>query len=440
MDDAIVIGAGMAGMAAARELKRGGVPVRVLEARDRVGGRVHSIRGFCTHPVEAGAEFIHGLDAATWTDVREAAFTVRPCPLMRHTMFNLGGRTRWLPFTLMHPGTWPAFSIMRLIKRIGSRDLSAYEFIERYGYKGRARLLAELTCTAHLPGSIDEVGMLGLREDGVLAIENGLNHRISDGYDELVSYIGRGIECEFGFEVEAVRWEADGVVVRSTDGRETSARAAICALPLGVIQGGRVKFLPDLPESKQVAMKCLKVGPVVKILLLFKERFWPNWLANLVCGLGPVTLYWPVFYNRGGYTDDKPAVLIAYATGPRAAALSAMSVEQALETVVRDLARLFPKAAPQALLLAHHRIDWSADPLACGGYSFVLPGGAGARRRLASPDTGALFWAGSATESSPIAETVETAFLSGRRAASELQHFLQNGFPRPWDPYAAPHF
>ena len=132
-------------------------------------------------------------------------------------------------------------------------------------------------------------------------------------------------------------------------------------------------------------------------------------------------------------------VLIAYATGPRAAGLSAMSPEQALETVVRDLARLFPKAAPQALLQAHRCIDWNADPLACGGYSFVLPGGTGARRRLAVPDTGALFWAGSATESSPIAETVETAFLSGLRAASELQHFLQNGFSCPWDPYSSLH-
>ena len=82
-------------------------------------------------------------------------------------------------------------------------------------------------------------------------------------------------------------------------------------------------------------------------------------------------------------------------------------------------------ATPRRALLSHLRIDWSADSLARGGYSFVLPGGRGERRRLAAPDTGALFWAGSATESSPMAETVEAAFLSGRRAAAELLNFLQ---------------
>jgi len=412
-------------MSAARELKRAGMTVRVLEARKRVGGRVHSLHDFCPQPVEAGAEFIHGVNAATWPDIREASLTVRPCPLVRHTMFNLGGGTRWLPLILMHPGAWPAFTILQRLREVGQEDLSAREFIERRGYRGRARMLAELTCTAHLPGSIDEVGLLGLLKDGVLTLENGLNHRIKEGYDSLVARIGRGIDVEFGFEVESLRWEADGVAAISRDGREIPARAMICALPLGVIQSGQVKFTPALPESKQHALKCLKAGPVVKILLHFKERFWPDWLATLACGCGPVTLYWPVFYSGGHSTDGKPAVLTAYATGPRAAALSAISTEEALETIVKDLSRLFPKAAPRTALLACRRIDWSTDPLACGGYSFVLPGGRGARRRLAAPDTGALFWAGSATESSPIAETVEAAFLSGCRAAAELQHFLQ---------------
>ena len=76
------------------------------------------------------------------------------------------------------------------------------------------------------------------------------------------------------------------------------------------------------------------------------------------------------------------------------------------------------------MLVAHRRVDWGADPLARGGYSFVRVGGAGARKRLAAADTGALLWAGSATESSPIAETVEAAYLSGLRAACEVRAML----------------
>ena len=163
----------MAGVSAARELVAAGLSVCVVEGRDRVGGRVHSVRDFCDEPVEAGAEFVHGVGAATWPELRAAGLEVRPCPLMRHTLFNVGGGTRWLPWILMHPGVWPCFTILREIGRFASPDISAREFVERRGYRGRARILAEMTLSAHLPGNIDEIGMQGLLEDGVLKLETG---------------------------------------------------------------------------------------------------------------------------------------------------------------------------------------------------------------------------------------------------------------------------
>lgn len=423
MIDVLVIGAGMAGVTAARELQRNGLSVRVLEGLQRVGGRVWSPRDFCGEPVEAGAEFIHGSGAATWPEVRAAGLRGRPCPLIRHTMFNLGGGTRWLPLLLLHPGTWPAFTILRRLRRLRPPDLTAREFIHRQGYRGRARLLAEMTCTAHLPGSLDEVGLLGYREDGVLRLETGLNHRLAEGYDALVRHIGSGLDIEFGCCVERIAWEPDRVTVTSTGGGEHTAAAAISTLPLGVVQSGGVRFEPALPEARRNAMAGLQVGPVVKVLLRFSERFWPRWLANLGCGTGPATLYWPVFYGAG----ERPPVLTAYATGPRAARLARGSEEEAVETVLADLARLFPKTDPRRGFLAGRRIDWAADPFAGGGYSFVRPGygGRGVRSCLAAPDTGALFWAGSATQTEPIAETVEAAYLSGLRASRETLDFLR---------------
>jgi hypothetical protein len=122
MLDAIVIGAGMAGLTAARELTRNGFAVALVEARERTGGRVYSVRDFCGEPVEGGAEFIHTSDAAIWPEIRAAGLAVRRCPLARNSMFNLGGRTRWLPWLLLHPGVWPAFPILRQIRRVGPRD------------------------------------------------------------------------------------------------------------------------------------------------------------------------------------------------------------------------------------------------------------------------------------------------------------------------------
>jgi monoamine oxidase len=420
--DVIVIGAGTAGVTAARELARTGFSVTVVEGRSRVGGRVYSLRDFCGEPVEGGAELIHGVGAATWPEVCAAGVSVRPCPASR-TLFNLGGATRWLPWLLLHPGVWPSFTILRAVARLEPPDLSAREFIERRHYRGRARLMAEMVLTAHLPGSLDEVGVLGLVGDGVLALETGVNHRVVEGYDRVLACMAQGLDIRFGFAVERIEWSAKRVAVCSAAGEELAAPAAVCTLPVGVLQSGRPQFVPGLPEGKRSALAHMVMGPVCKLLMQFSEPFWPRWAAMIGCGVGPVTLYWPVFWG----VDDKPAVLIAYCTGPRAAALGRVGESTAADIVLRDLARLFPHADPRRRLVAYRRVDWTTDPFSLGGYTFLRPGGVGARARLAAADTGALFWAGSATERQPKAATVEAAYLSGLRAAREVRAAMEGG-------------
>jgi len=419
--DALVIGAGMAGVTAARELVRAGLSVIVVEAGDRVGGRLRTIRDFSEQPVEAGAEFIHGNDATTWGEIRAAGLNTRPCHLVRDTMLSFDGPARWLPLALLHPGAWSAAGILRSIARVRAPDCSAREFLDRRQYRGRARLLAGLTLTAHLPGSTDEIGMLGLKSDGVHKLETGLNHRVVEGYDRLCRFVAGDLDIRFGFAVETIRWRPDEVVVQSTEGLELRARTAVCTLPVGVLDSGSIRFEPELPEGKRSALQHLQAGPVLKILLRFRDSFWPRRLAILACASGPLTLYWPI---AGSSARDDP-VLIAYATGPRATALAKISEAEATSIAVRDLGRLFPKADAGGTLTDGRRIDWAADPLARGGYSFVRVGGTGAREMLATADTGALLWAGAATESSPIAETVEAAYLSGLRAAGEVRVLLE---------------
>jgi monoamine oxidase len=412
--DVIVLGAGTAGVTAARELARARFQVVVVEARDRVGGRVHSVHDFCDQAVEAGAEFVHGTGAATWPEIQAARLAVRPCPLFSKAMFNVGGRTRWLPWIVAHPGVWPTYPILHRLKRLRPPDLSAAEFVTRQGYRGRARVMAEMTLAAHLPGSVDDIGVLGLVEDGVLRLETGLNHRIVEGYDRLPQYMAGNLDVRFGVAVDTLRWAADGVSVRAGDGTTFEARAAVCTLPVGVLQHGGIRFVPALPATKESALDQLVMGPVLKVLVRFGERFWPPWVTT-------IRLYWPFFHGA----DDQRPVLIAYCTGPRAARLSGVSEDEAVAVVLDDLRRLFPRTDPRRLYRAHQRIDWATDPFARGGYTFLRPGGSGARARLATPDTGALFWAGSATETAPIAETVEAAYLSGLRAAGEVRSHLE---------------
>ena len=96
-------------------------------------------------------------------------------------LFNFGGRTRMLPWFLLHPGAWSAFPILRHLARARPPDMSARDFIDHHGYRGRARLLAEMVFTAHLPGIADEIGLLGLLEDRVLDLYTGSLHRVTDG-------------------------------------------------------------------------------------------------------------------------------------------------------------------------------------------------------------------------------------------------------------------
>jgi monoamine oxidase len=400
---------------AARELVREGLCVRVLEARQRIGGRIHTLRDFCDAPVEAGAELIHGRRAQTWPEVEAAGLTVRPnSHAINAMMIDLGHGTHWLSRALLHPQTWPSFTILRRLARRESRDMSAQEFIERRGYRGRARSLAEMVFTTHLPGSTQEIGIHGFLDDGVLELETSADYRVNEGYDRIVEHIARDLEIELGFVADTIEWSPERVKIVDRDGRERTARAGISTLPAGVLQSGAIRFAPELPEGKREALRGMVMGPVLKLIMRFEESFWPRRLAALCSSAGPVALYWNVFFK----SSSGAPVLTAYCTGERAANLARMSEEEAVANVMGDLHRQFPKAKPK--LLEWRLVDWSADPFSCGGYTFLRPGAAGARARLAAADTGALFWAGSETATQPIAATVAGAHATGLRAAAEV--------------------
>lgn len=414
--DVVVIGAGMAGTSAARALASGGLGVVVLEAGGRVGGRVWSIRDFAEQPVEAGAELVHGKAAATWGHVRAAGLRTVATP-HRYSWFHLAGRTRWLPIHLLHPGVWRMFGILAALA--DPPDISAAELIERKGYRGRALEMAGLTLAAHLPGALDEIGVAGLVADGVPHLEGGLNHRVVSGYDTLPGHLATGLDIRFAMRARRIAYGPDGVEVTTTGGTTVRARAGVTTLPHGVLTRGDVEFDPGLPESKTSALERIASGAVTKLLLRFEDRFWPKRASQIVCGTGPVTLYWPTSFHTDG-----PPVLSAYATGPRAKALSDAGAEAALERVLDDLDRILPGSRARARLADWRFVDWMTDPNALGGYTFLRPGAIGARADLAAP-TDALFWAGSATAWEPVAAAVEAAYLSGLRAAREVSDLLR---------------
>jgi len=416
--DVVVVGAGMAGVTAGRDCARAGLDVVVLEAQDRVGGRVFTARDFCEHPVEQGAEFVHTTDADTWPEVRAGDFETIECDPGSGFMMSVGG--------VCTPDLWTDPSLAQLgdmldeVASYDGPDITAAELIDRKNLDGVARVMADQMLTLHPLGDADQLGVIGLRDDRVVDLELGCDWRLAAGYDALPRWIGEDLDIRLGTPVTEVRWSASSVAAVTSTGEQIEARAGVCTLPVGVLKSGVVRFVPDLPTAKWQALNGLEMGAVLKILYRFGERFWPDDLTMLGCD-GPVRLYWTPLYGRG---DDASPVLTAYVGGHRARSLSALTEEAAARVGLDDLDRLFPDARPSHLCDEWRRVDWCTNPYTRGGYSFVRLGGAGSRAKLAAADTGALFWAGDATTTTTIAAVVHAAYATGKRAAAEVAAHL----------------
>jgi len=412
--DVVVIGAGMAGVAAARECARAGHDVVVVEATDRVGGRIHTDRDLCDIPVELGAEFIHTDAADTLVEIEPAGLHLLRCnPADGFDMRIAGLRSADV---YAHPSMARIGDLLGDVERWDGPDCTAEELLRARGVEGPARALAEQMLCLHPLGDPHEVSVVGLRDDRVVELERGVDHRVTEGYDALPTAMAIGLDVRFGFDVATVHWTADSVRVVAATGEELTAAAAVCTLPVGVLRSGAIGFEPDLPAAKWRALSFLEMGAVAKVVVRFTERFWDEDLTMLGCD-GPVRLWWPPGYGRGA---DAPPVLTAYVTGARARALSPLSDADAARIALADLDRLFPEVTPSRLAEETRRVDWCVNPRARGGYSFVRLGGAGARAALAAADTGAIHWAGDATTTTTIAAVVHGAYASGVRAAAEV--------------------
>jgi monoamine oxidase len=415
--DVLVIGAGMAGVTAARDACRAGLDVLVVEAQDRVGGRVHTDREFCDLPVERGAEFIHTKDADTLPEAREAGLDLLPCNPVDGFLLSVDGVES--PEIYDDPTFRAMGNMLGEMQRFDGPDISAAEFVAVRDVRGAARVMADLMLTIHPLGDLHELSMRGLRDDRVVELELGIDHRVAQGYDALPQWIARDLDVRLGVRIAEIHWTADSVSAVSTEGETITARTAVCTLPVGVLKAAAVRFEPDLPARKWHALNGLEMGAVMKILYRFSEHFWPEDLTMLGCD-GPMRHYWTPLYGRA----DAPPVLTAYIGGYRARALSALTETDATAVGLADLDRLFPDAKPSRLVEDSRRIDWCTNPNTRGGYSFVRLGGAGSRAALAAPDTGALFWAGDGTATTTIAAVVHAAYATGRRAAAEVQAHL----------------
>lgn len=428
--DVIVIGAGIAGLAAARDIGRGGQSVTVLEARHRIGGRVRSerIEGFPC-PIEFGAEWIsdEGVvrDLLTEAGVRlykgEGEFVIHAPDGSEEENDE---------------GELSGEVVQRLRDAMAhyDGDLPLAQAIERWA--NDASLAEERAMTLSYVQGFHAADPARCSTRWFLEVESSQ----SAGASELRSAEGAArtatlLEDAFaptttlhlGTVVTRVRWHDGGVEIdasRDGDAVSYTARRAVVTLPIGVLQlatdaPGAVVFDPPL-DAKQPAIAFYAMGDALHLTMIFRRRFWEATPALedflFVHALGQPLPTWWRFDPR-----EAPG-LVGWAAGPQLAYAGTLEGDALRDVAIRSLAHAadVDESTVRDNLLSWHTHHWSADPFSRGAYTYVLTGGIDAHADLAAPLNDTLYFAGEATIGGGYNATMEGAMRSGIRVAREI--------------------
>ena len=414
--DALIIGGGIAGLIAARHLTEAGLRVTLLEARDRLGGRIytHATGDF---PVELGAEFVHGRPEEILALAAEGAVPIVPVQGNFRRKIN---------------GQWAeAGHLMEKVDQLfaklpaGEPDESFQYYLDRSGEDEDVKQQALRYVEGFHAADPSLISARSLRRDSEAeeAIEGDHQYRIASGYESLVRTVAERIDrklCDIVLNtaVHEIVWR-QGEVIARTSAEEYLAPRAIVTLPLGVLKSNSVIFSPALPE-KQNAMSFLEMGPVIRVSLCFQEKFWERD---------------PEMADLSFLFTDDPQFPTWWTSNPFLIPCLLAGLRGHTPEYTRDAAKMISSEAQcspwrRIMKIAEPELrkqmagafmhDWQGDPFSRGAYSYAAVGGMDAAKALATPVANTLYFAGEATNSDGYNGTVHGAIATGLRAAEEL--------------------
>ena len=421
--DVLVIGAGVAGLAASLELSRAGLQTLVLEARDRLGGRIftdHS-SGF---PVELGAEFVHGRSPDLFGPIIRA----------RLQTAEVAGEMRRKRDGLWDDAGQVMAEVNHLFEKmpVNEPDQSFQQYIEKSRYSPETRQLALNFVEGFHAADPRRVSVHWLirTTQAEEKIDGETSFRVGEGYDRVVNAIAEEMEAErcetlLNTPITQIRWRR-GEVSANAGAAEFHAPLALVTLPLGVLQSGSVAFDPPLPEEKLQATALLETGPVIRVSLCFHDRFWEE--QPEMRHLSFLFTDDPQFPTWWSSNPLPYPILTGWAAGRYARALAGRSHDELVAVALQALGRILEM--DHVNLRSHLRAgfvhDWQADPYSCGAYSYIGIGGLDAPSTLATPVEETLFFAGEAANVEGHNGTVHGALGSGKNAAEQILRAVGN--------------
>ncbi len=409
--DFLILGAGVAGLAAARYLRQRNLNPLVLEARNRIGGRIATLHPAQTPiPVELGAEFVHGLHPDLWTLLDEAHLPA------------VEARGEHLTATPDGPRESTRFDDMAPLFEALSRatpDQSFDHFLRHTDADPEAKTAITGFIEGFNAARKELVGTDWLNTESRAAseIDEDRNFRLLSGYDAVPRHLAQNLDIRLETPVRRLRWQKDEVIAE-TDTAEFRAPRAIVTVPFALLAANGLPIHPE-PAALTNARRAIATGHALRVTFRFPTAVWEKYpRLSFLHADQPFPVWWTPYPVR-------TTLITGWAAGPKADALAARSEAEIVAIALASLRHaLHEDPGPPDAVFFH---DWRHDPWSLGAYSYGLVNGAAARRALADPIDETLCFAGEAVCPAGHMGTVHGAISSGLAAAHallprELQH------------------
>ncbi len=414
----VIIGAGMSGAKAAHDLRKAGVDVTVLEARDRIGGRVWSNRSMGVS-ADLGASWIHGRRGnPIYKLARRLGVPLYEWDYEDMRYFGAGGDDGEQAFKAMVRLEYALWSKSEDIHE-RDPDATVQDALDSDDLKpilagltdAELAFVKKVMIEQDFAADTDQLALEAYLEgDGF----GGPDMLFPDGYDALVRHLLEGVDVRLGETVTDIRYVSEGASI-VTENTVYDADALLITVPLGVLKAGAILFDPPLPPAKLAAIEALEMGVLNKVFLKFDQIFWDKDVNLLARGMSPEGA-WSTWFNMADVSGEP--VLMALNGGRFGRSLEDLDDKTTVLEALASLQSMYGEAVGEPTQTLVTR--WDSDPFARGSYSYLPPGARSEMRDdLASALEGRVFFAGEAT-TRDYAATVHGAFLTGERAAGEI--------------------